>query len=163
MTEPPSPLKFTIATVTYNAAALIGPTIESVEAQDYPHVEHLIIDGNSQDATLEAVHHYQERNSVADVPHEVNCLSEPDEGLYDAMNKAIDMASGDYILFLNAGDRLHSPGTLSEMAAAAAATGGRPAVIYGDTHIVDGEGRFVRRRRLTPPERLTWRSFRHKR
>lgn len=161
MTEPPSPLKFTIATVTYNAAALIGPTIESVEAQDYPSVEHLIIDGNSQDATLEAVHHYQERNSVAAVPHEVNCLSEPDEGLYDAMNKAIDMASGDYILFLNAGDRLHSPDTLSKIAAAAAATGGRPAVIYGDTHIVDGEGRFVRRRRLTPPERLTWRSFRH--
>lgn len=161
MTEPPSPLKFTIATVTYNAAALIGPTIESVEAQDYPSVEHLIIDGNSQDATLEAVHHYQERNSVAAVPHEVNCLSEPDEGLYDAMNKAIDMASGDYILFLNAGDRLHSPDTLSKIAAAAAAGDGRPAVIYGDTHIVDGEGRFVRRRRLTPPERLTWRSFRH--
>lgn len=161
MTEPPSPLKITIATVTYNAAALIGPTIESVEAQDYPSVEHLIIDGNSQDATLEAVHHYQERNSVAAVPHEVNCLSEPDEGLYDAMNKAIDMASGDYILFLNAGDRLHSPDTLSKIAAAAAAGNGRPAVIYGDTHIVDGEGRFVRRRRLTPPERLTWRSFKH--
>lgn len=161
MSEPPSPLKITIATVTYNAASLIETTIRSVEEQDYPYVEHLIIDGNSQDATLEAVHHYQERNSIAAVPHEVNCLSEPDDGLYDAMNKAIDMASGDYILFLNAGDRLHAPTTLSEMAALATGNDGRPAVIYGDTYIVDSEGRFLRRRRLSPPARLTWRSFRH--
>lgn len=161
MPEPPSSLKITIATVTYNAADLIGTTIGSVEEQDYPHVEHLIIDGNSQDATLTAVHHYQERNSVAAVPHEVNCLSEPDNGLYDAMNKAIDMATGDYLLFLNAGDRLHSASTLSQIAATAKAAGNDlPAVIYGDTHIVDAEGRFVRRRRLAPPPRLTWRSFR---
>ena len=85
MSEPP--LKITVATVTYNAAAQIGRTIASVEAQDYPHVEHLIIDGNSQDDTLATVHHYQERNSVAPVQHEINCLSEPDDGLYDAMNK----------------------------------------------------------------------------
>lgn len=162
MTEPPSSPKITVATVTYNAADLIETTIGSVEEQDYPNVEHLIIDGNSQDATLTAVHHYQERNSVAAVPHEVNCLSEPDSGLYDAMNKAIDMATGDYLLFLNAGDRLHSAGTLSQIAAAVRAAGdAMPAVVYGDTHIVDAEGRFVRRRRLSPPSRLTWQSFRY--
>lgn len=163
MSEPP--LKITVATVTYNAAAQIGRTIASVEAQDYPHVEHLIIDGNSQDDTLAAVHHYQERNSVASVQHEINCLSEPDDGLYDAMNKALDMATGDYIVFLNAGDTLHSPTTLSHVAAVArqAKTGRRgklPAVIYGDTDLVDSEGRFLRHRRLSPPEKLTWRSFR---
>ena len=101
MSEPP--LKISVATVTYNAAELIEKTIASVETQDYPYVEHIIVDGNSQDTTLEAVHHYQERNSVADVRHEIVCLSEPDEGLYDAMNKALDLATGEYILFLNAG------------------------------------------------------------
>jgi len=166
MSEPP--LKITVATVTYNAAELIDHTINSVETQDYPFVEHLIIDGNSQDSTLESVHHYQERNSVAAVPHEINCLSEPDHGLYDAMNKAIDMATGDYILFLNAGDTFHSPDTLTKIAhiAEKAVLHGSkdhsvlPAVIYGDTHLVDRAGNFLRRRRLTPPARLTWRSFR---
>ena len=98
------PIKFTVVTVTYNAASLIARTIESVEQQDHPAVEHLIIDGNSTDATLEMVHHYMERNSVAQVQHEVNCLSEPDEGIYDAMNKAFSLMTGRYIVFLNAGE-----------------------------------------------------------
>ena len=144
MSEPP--LKITVATVTYNAAAQIGRTIASVEAQDYPRVEHLIIDGNSQDDTLAAVHHYQERNSVAPVQHEINCLSEPDDGLYDAMNKALDMATGDYIVFLNAGDRFHADDTLARIAAQVGTSSPLPAVIYGDTDIVDAQGRFLRHR-----------------
>ena len=173
MEEPP--LKITVATVCYNAASLIARPINSVEEQDYPHVEHLIIDGNSQDATLEAVHHYQERNSVARVPHEVNCLSEPAHGIYDAMNTALRMATGHYILFLNAGDTLHSRQTLSLVACAATAAYGDhalpeaddsdlgmlPAVVYGQTDIVDEQGHFLRHRRLTAPEVLTWRAFRH--
>ena len=159
------PLKITVATVTYNAAALIERTIASVESQDYPYVEHVIVDGNSQDDTLAAVHHYQERNSLAAVPHEVACLSEPDHGLYDAMNKALDMATGDYIVFLNAGDTLHDDATLSKIAATAEncreADGGRlPAVVYGHTHLVDAEGRYIAPRHLTPPKKLTWRTFR---
>lgn len=167
--EPPLCIKITVATVTYNAAALIERTIASVEKQDYPYVEHLIIDGNSQDATLQCVHHYQERNSVASVQHEVNCLSEPDTGLYDAMNKAIDMATGHYIVFLNAGDTFHSNDTLRRVAACvaqrvtkdAAEIEDLPAVLYGDTHLVDEKGNFIRRRRLSPPEVLKWKSFRH--
>ena len=165
MSEPP--LKISVATVTYNAAELIEKTIASVEAQDYPYVEHIIVDGNSQDSTLESVHHYQERNSVAQVRHEIVCLSEPDEGLYDAMNKALDLATGEYILFLNAGDTFHAADTLSKIAAVAlqekesSKTKKYPAVIYGDTDLVDAEGNFLRRRRLSPPSRLTWRSFRH--
>ena len=159
MSEPP--LKITVATVTYNAAALINKTIASVEAQDYPYVEHVIVDGNSTDNTLELVHHYQERNSVASVPHEINCISEPDKGLYDAMNKAIDMATGNYIVFLNAGDVFHETTTLSKIVTAAERYGKElPAVVYGNTDIVDDEGHFIRHRRLAPPERLTWRSFR---
>ena len=154
------PLKITVATVTYNAEALIERTIRSVEEQTYPHVEHLIVDGNSQDETLTHIHHYQERNSLAAVRHEIACIREPDQGLYDAMNKAIDMASGHYIVFLNAGDKLHAPDTLARIAAAAEAQRERPAVVFGDTDLVDDEGRFVRHRRLAPPKRLTWRSFR---
>ncbi len=161
---PPSPkgkgIKITVATVTWNAGDLIARTIHSVEAQTYGRVEHLIIDGNSHDNTLEHVHHYQERNSRADVRHEIVCISEPDNGLYDAMNKAIDMATGRYILFLNAGDTFHSPETLSLIAHEAEASAVLPAVIYGDTHLVDSERRFLRTRRLSPPEKLTWRSFR---
>lgn len=185
------PLKITVATVCFNAANVIERTIHSVEEQDYPHVEHVIVDGNSRDNTLQAIHHYQERNSIARVQHEINCLSEPDRGLYDAMNKAIGLATGDYILFLNAGDKFHSPTVLSEIAAAALATlpdegktiaptdksridenridenrideerlKSLPAVIYGRTDIVDNDGNFLRHRRLEPPARLTWRSFR---
>lgn len=153
------PLKITVATVAYNAGQLIERTIRSVENQTYPNVEHLVVDGNSQDETLEHIHHYQERNSIAKIRHEIVCISEPDEGLYDAMNKALDMATGRYIVFLNAGDTLHAPDTLEQIARAADQKGKDPAVIYGDTYLVDAEGRFLRRRRLTPPERLTWRSF----
>lgn len=153
------PIKFTVVTVTYNAASLIARTIESVEQQDHPAVEHLIIDGNSTDATLEMVHHYMERNSVAQVQHEVNCLSEPDEGIYDAMNKAFSLMTGRYIVFLNAGDTFPTPTTLSELAALAESQSRHPAVIFGDTNIVDAEGRFIRPRRLAPSADLTWHDF----
>lgn len=156
--------KFTIATVTYNAAALIERTIHSVELQNYPAVEHLIVDGNSHDDTLTHIHHYQERNSRAAVRHEIVCSSEPDEGLYDAMNKAIEMATGQYILFLNAGDTLPAADTLTRVAQAimqsrSKANGVWPAIAYADTNMVDAQGHVIGPRRLRPPHKLTWRSF----
>lgn len=146
-------LKITIATVTWNAGDLIERTIHSVEEQTYGRVEHLIIDGNSHDHTLEHIHHYQERNSRAAIRHEIVCISEPDNGLYDAMNKAIDMATGRYLLFLNAGDTFYSPDTLALIAQEAESSTLLPAVIYGDTHLVDDEGHFLRARRLSPPRK----------
>ncbi len=157
--EPPRP-KFTIATVTYNAAALIETTIKSIETQDYSNVEHVIIDGNSQDDTLTHIQHYLERNSISEHRHEIVVRSEPDDGLYDAMNKALQLATGDYILFLNAGDTLHSATTLSQLAALARESQEMPGVLYGHTDLVDENGRFLRHRRLVPPEHLTWKSFR---
>lgn len=159
--QPNGPLKFTVATVTYNAASHIERTIRSIEQQDYPHVEHVVIDGNSQDQTFTLLQHYLERNSVADQRHELIVRSEPDNGIYDAMNKALQLATGHYILYINAGDTLHSPHILSQLAALAGNDPQRrPAVLYGHTDIVDNEGRFIRKRRLAPPRRLTWRSFR---
>ena len=153
------PLKITVATVAYNAGALIGRTINSVEEQDYPYVEHLIIDGNSTDDTLNRIHHYMERNSTASIKHEINCLSEPDKGIYDAMNKALGLTTGRYVIFLNAGDCFYATDTLSRIVRAISQEEAQPAVVYGDTHLVDGFGNFLRRRRLTPPERLSWRDF----
>ena len=75
------------------------------------------------------------------------------------MNKGLELATGKYLLFLNAGDRFHTPDTLAQIAAVAEKGDKLPAVIYGDTHIVDAAGNFLHRRRLSPPPRLTWRSF----
>ena len=150
---------FTIATVTYNAEATLERTLQSVAAQDYARIEHLIIDGCSTDHTLSLVQRYVEENQAR---HNIRLVCEPDSGLYDAMNKALLNASGDYIVFLNAGDCLHSVDTISALAKQTNWVKGEhrhPAILYGDTHIVDADGNFLRRRRLTPPEELTTRTF----
>lgn len=139
-------MKFSIITVTYNAEDTLERTLQSVAQQTYPHIEHLIIDGASTDKTQEIAHRY---------PHAI-LHSEPDHGLYDAMNKGLRLATGDFLCFLNAGDTLHSNETLAHIAVAATPM---TAVLYGDTHIVDADGHFLRNRRLTPPEHLTWHSF----
>lgn len=87
-------------------------------------------------------------------------MSEKDRGLYDAMNKGIQKATGDYLVFLNAGDVFPSPDTLELVASSVGDGEELPGVLYGNTDIVDDEGHFLRHRRLQPPERLTWRSFR---
>ena len=151
---------FTIATVTYNAETTLGRTLKSVAAQDYARIEHLIIDGCSKDHTLSLVQRYVEENQAR---HNIRLVCEPDSGLYDAMNKAILYATGDYIVFLNSGDCLHGTDTISALANQANWKKGghrHPAILYGDTHIVDNDGTFLRRRRLTPPEKLTQDSFR---
>ena len=150
---------FTIATVTYNAEATLERTLKSVASQDYARIEHLIIDGCSKDHTLSLVQRYVEKNQAR---HNIRLICEPDNGLYDAMNKALLAATGDYIVFLNAGDCLHSTDTITALAEQSQWTKGghrHPAILYGDTHIVDNDGNFLRRRRLTPPENLTQKSF----
>lgn len=87
-------------------------------------------------------------------------VSEKDRGLYDAMNNGIQKATGDYLVFLNAGDVFPSPDTLELVASSVGDGEELPGVLYGNTDIVDDEGHFLRHRRLQPPERLTWRSFR---
>ena len=128
-------IKFTVVTCTYNAEKELQRTLDSVQRQTYCNIEHIIMDGGSRDRTLQLVKAYQHRNAVGESSHEIVVISEPDKGLYDAMNKSIDRATGDYLVFMNAG------------------------VLYGDTDIVDEMGHFLRHRRLAPPKKLTWRSF----
>ena len=155
--------KITVVTITYNAEDVLQWTLDSVLRQTHPCVEHLIVDGASKDKTLALATSYKQRSDAAGNGHEVVVLSEPDRGIYDAMNKGLARATGDYIVFMNAGDSFHADNTLEEVAKAASSTATErlPGVIYGDTDIVDDKGIILHRRRLTPPKRLTWRSFRN--
>lgn len=156
-------ITFSVVTITYNAAAVLRPTLDSVMMQDYPNVEHIIIDGASTDETLVIAKAYQKQSDEAENGHIVKIQSEPDKGLYDAMNKGLRLATGDYIVFMNAGDRFPEADTLDKVMLAAVVGDGeeRPAVLFGNTDIIDDKGNFLYHRRLSPPERLTWRSFRY--
>ena len=153
-------IRITYVTITYNAAKVLQRTLDSVLAQDYPNIEHLIIDGASTDDTLKIVDDYIARSNAAENGHQIQVSSEPDKGIYDAMNKGLRSMTGDYVCYLNAGDFLPTTDTASRIAQQVEASGNTPAVLYGDTDIVDGEGRFLHHRRLAPPENLTWKSFR---
>lgn len=141
---------FSIITVTWNAIDTIGPTVRSVGEQTFTDFEHIIIDGASTDGTIDYVgaHSDSTRTTI---------ISEPDKGIYDAMNKGLERANGEYVIFLNAGDSFHSPTTLATIAAAAEED--RPGIIYGQTQIVDSERRRIADRHLTAPPRLTLDSF----
>lgn len=154
-------IKFTIVTCTFNAEHELQRTLDSVFHQSYADVEHLILDGLSHDRSVEMAQTYKQRSDEARTGHEVVVCSERDSGLYDAMNKGIARATGDYIVFLNAGDTFPSEATLEHIAHSIGDGEALPGVIYGDTDIVNDEGRFLRHRRLQPPTKLTWRSFRN--
>ena len=153
-------MKISIVTITYNAARTLQRTLDSVACQTYADIEHLIIDGASKDDTVAIAERYKAASR-----HEVVIQSEPDKGLYDAMNKGLLKATGDYLVFLNAGDTLYAPDTIETVAKTI--TNNRepitmnrePAVVFGDTAITDAEGNFLHLRTHRPPEQLTWKSF----
>ncbi len=164
-------IRISIITITYNAARSLQRTLDSVSCQTYPGIEHLIVDGASKDETVSIAKRYQSQS-----PHEVIISSEPDRGLYDAMNKGLQRATGDYVVFLNAGDSLHAADTIETVVTcllqSCSATAEQsttivdekdhsclPAVVYGDTAITDADGHFLHLRTHRPPETLTWRSF----
>lgn len=120
-------MKISIITVTYNSAATVRDTIESVLSQTYNNIEYIIIDGNSKDNTLDIVKEYGERISKV--------VSEPDKGIYDAMNKGISMATGDVVGILNSDDFYHTNDIITKIA---------NAFIEDKTiHSVFGDVRFV--------------------
>ncbi|MHA3771983.1 glycosyltransferase family 2 protein [Verrucomicrobiota bacterium sgz303538] len=138
--------RFSVITPSFNRASLIGEAIASVQAQDVADIEHIIIDGGSKDGTLDV---------LARFPH-LQVVSEPDKGIYDALNKGLRRARGEIIALLNTDD-MFAPGVFSQVAAAfedpniVAVHGG--AEIYEDTP----EGRRIIRRFLTRQEiDLSW-------
>lgn len=139
---------FSIITVTYNAAAVLLPTLQSVAEQSCKEYEYIVVDGASTDDTLELVRR-------SGVPTRI--ISERDKGIYDAMNKGMKIARGTYFIFMNAGDAFYSADTLQAIKERIGTR--RPGVIYGETAIVDEQRQYVMMRRLRAPEHLTWRSF----
>ena len=102
---------FTVITVTYNAQHTLVRTMKSVQEQTYPHIEHIVVDGNSSDATVDLIKKHA-------VEH-THWMSEKDNGIYDAMNKATEMATGLYICYLNAGDTFYDEKTIEKLIATA--------------------------------------------
>ena len=141
---------FSIITVTYNAASTLPATLASVKEQSCKQYEYIVMDGLSKDNTVEMA-------KAADIPN-ARIFSSSDKGLYDAMNKAIDEATGDYLIFLNAGDAFHTPDTLQTIADAIVANG-RPDIVYGQTQLVNANRQRIGDRHLIAPEELTFKSF----
>lgn len=118
-------MKISIITASYNSAATIRDTLSCIATQDYPNVEHIIVDGLSKDNTLDI---------VRDFPHVAKLVSEADKGIYDAMNKGVQLAQGDIIGILNSDDFYTHPQVLSKVAEAFI----NPSVqtVYGDLQYV---------------------------
>ncbi len=140
--------KISVITVVFNAGNFLEWTLKSIQEQKYKGIEYIVVDGGSTDNTLELIEKYQ--------PIITSWISEPDEGLYSTMNKGLGMASGEYVMFLNAGDIFYNENVLDKIFNA----GDLPAdIYYGETIIMDEKGKDIGLRRLKAPENLTWRSL----
>jgi glycosyltransferase involved in cell wall biosynthesis len=137
-----------IITIAFNENKSIGATIDSVLCQTYTNIEYIVVDGGSNDGTVEIIKANSNRIH--------KFISEKDKGIYDAMNKGLKMATGDYVYFLNAGDLLFDEQSIQKIMHSAS----NADVYYGDTRVINAQGEIIGRRHLSPPEKLDWRSFR---
>lgn len=141
---------FTVITVTYNAHQTLERTIKSVQGQTYEQIEHIIVDGKSNDGTIELIKQLKNEKT--------NWISEKDSGIYEAMNKGTQLAKGNYICYLNAGDAFYDNETVKKLMLAAKSSN-LPDILYGETVVVNNEGEFLHNRRLKAPLKLNWKSF----
>lgn len=151
MNPPKSPSSLpvvSIITVVYNAVDVLEGTLLNILEQSYPAIEYLIIDGGSKDGTLEIIEKYKDRIQY--------WISEPDRGLYDAMNKGLQAATGKWVWFINAGDKIYSKDTTSQIFDR---FGSEADIYYGDSMVVGPDYEEIGLRRLRPPEKLDWKSF----
>ncbi|MDR2473805.1 MAG: glycosyltransferase [Tannerella sp.] len=147
-----------IITVTYNARADLDRTIQSVLEQEFADIEYIIVDGGSTDGSLDIIKDMESKEVGEHNKITFKWVSEPDNGIYDAMNKGLMMASGDYVWFLNAGDTLHLTNSVKCFTTLCNKYK-MPDIIYGETDLTDGEGRIFAHRRLRAPDKLRWKSF----
>lgn len=140
--------KVSIITVVYNSADNLETTIKSILDQTYKLIELIVIDGGSTDGTIEIIQKYSENIKY--------WISEPDKGLYDAMNKGLDKASGDYVWFINSGDLIYDKNTLENIFGKGKELSD---IYYGETLVTDSVGNEIAMRRHHAPDKLTWKSF----
>ena len=126
-------MKITVATVCFNSASTIENTIISVINQTYKDIEYIIVDGKSNDSTMDIIERYAERNGIF-------VISEPDKGLYDAMNKAADIATGDYILYMNSGDVFASDDAVEKVVPFLLE---KPCMCYGNVIRIKNDGEHM--------------------
>ena len=146
---PQTPL-FSIITICYNAAETIIPTLDSVKSQSFDNYEYIIQDGMSTDKTVEIIKQHDILN--------LNLVTERDKGIYDAMNRGLCRAKGEYVIFLNAGDAFHSSNTLKHIADLIEQEQ-HPGIVYGQTILVDKQRKYVGPRHLTAPVLLKYADF----
>jgi glycosyltransferase involved in cell wall biosynthesis len=138
-----------VITVVYNNAADIERTVLSVLNQTYAGIEYIVIDGKSTDGTLQIIEKYKDR--IAKI------ISEKDKGIYDAMNKGLVLATGDYVIFMNSADEFYSVDTVANVFA----SGTDADIYYGETEMIGENGENLGQRRHAAPANFTWRSFKY--
>lgn len=141
--------KLSVITIVYNNAKDIERTMLSVLNQTYRNVEYIVIDGASTDGTLAIIKKYESRLA--------KLITEKDKGIYDAMNKGLALATGDYVLFMNSGDEIYELTTVEKVFATAA----NADIYYGETEMYNENWQSLGRRRHQAPETFTWRSFKY--
>ncbi len=144
-------MTLSVVTIVYNDVKNIRKTIESVILQTYSDIEYIIIDGASTDGTVDIIKEYSDKIQY--------WISEPDNGLYDAMNKGIDEANGNYICFLNSGDLFYDEKTVENIFSKNKQRD--IDIFYGETVVIDDEGKIKGKRRLAAPAKLSWKSFKN--
>ncbi|RZK50834.1 MAG: glycosyltransferase [Pedobacter sp.] len=138
-----------IITIVYNNVSDIERTICSIIDQDYKNIEYIVIDGNSSDGTKNIIEKYIDKIA--------KYISEPDNGIYDAMNKGLNLASGDYVLFMNSGDEIFDTTTVS----AVFASHPNADIYYGETEMYDENWVSLGQRRHKAPKVFNWKSFKY--
>jgi len=138
-----------VITVVYNNVRDIERTMLSVLNQTYKGIEYIVIDGLSTDGTLDDI--AKHRNKVAKL------ISEKDAGIYDAMNKGLSVATGDYVIFMNSGDEFYEAETVEQVFA----TYKDADIYYGETEMINTEGQSLGQRRHKAPVQFTWRDFKY--
>ncbi len=139
--------KLSVITIVFNNVKDIERTMLSVINQTYKNIEYIIIDGCSTDGTLEVIEQYRPQIGIF--------ISEKDKGIYDAMNKGLAVATGDYVLFMNSGDEIYEPETVAKIFSAYADAD----IYYGETEMINADGESLGARRHQIPKQLKLSSF----
>jgi len=138
-----------VITIVYNNVKDIERTMLSVLNQSYPHIEYVVIDGASTDGTKAIIEKYQHQLTTF--------LSAPDKGIYDAMNKGLALAKGDYVLFMNSGDEIYDQHTVSHVFSTAKDAD----IYYGETEMYNEQWQSLGQRRHQVPDKFNWKSFKY--
>jgi glycosyltransferase involved in cell wall biosynthesis len=149
-------VKISIITVVYNVEKVLEKTILSVFHQTNSNYEYILVDGNSNDGTVELIKKFESKIKNREFPvqeGQYRWISEPDKGLYDAMNKGIELSTGDFLWFMNAGDKIYLPNTLEKIQQAIHENP-EAGIFYGQSLMIDKNDQPLGERHKIAPKNL---------